>query len=73
MIAQFVIVVTGVISIWLTQQRREEWKRYACLVGLSGQPFWFYTSYQGEQWGIFILTIFYTYTWLLGYSIHWRS
>lgn len=68
---QIGIAFTGVIAILLTQQKREEWKKYACLFGLAGQPFWFYSSYQAEQWGIFILCFFYLHAWLLGFKNNW--
>ena len=68
---QIAIALTGVIAIWLSQQSREEWKKYACLFGCAGQPFWFYSAYQAEQWGIFVLCIFYTYSWLLGLYNNW--
>jgi len=68
---QVAIALTGVVAIWLTQQKREGWKKYACLFGLAGQPFWFYSSYQAEQWGIFCLTFFYTYSWFIGFKNNW--
>ena len=71
MIAQIGIALTGVIAIWLTQQNREEWKKYACLFGMAGQPFWFYSSYSTEQWGIFALCFFYAYSWAIGIKTHW--
>lgn len=68
---QIAIALTGVVAIWLTQQSNEGWKRYACLFGLAGQPFWFYAAYSAEQWGILILTLFYTYSWILGIKNNW--
>lgn len=68
---QIAIAFTGVIAIWLTQQKNEKWKKFACLFGIIGQPFWFYSAYTNEQWGIFILCIFYTYSWLLGIKNNW--
>jgi len=68
---QVVIAFTGVIAIWLSQQKREEWKKYACLFGMVGQPFWFYSAYSSEQWGIFILCVFYTYSWFTGIRNNW--
>ena len=67
------IALTGVTAIWLTQQSNEAWKKYACLFGLVGQPFWFYSAYVAEQWGIFILCIFYTYSWYLGLKNNWLN
>lgn len=71
MIEQIAIALTGIIAIWLTQQHRECWKKYACLFGIAGQPFWFYSAYQAEQWGILLLTFLYTYSWLLGFKNNW--
>ena len=73
MIDQIGIALTGVIAIWLTQQSNEEWKKYACLFGIAGQPFWFYSAYTAEQWGIFILCFFYTYSWAIGIKNNWFS
>ena len=68
---QIAIALTGVVAIWLSQDGRDEFRRYACLFGMAGQPFWFYSAYQAEQWGIFVLCIFYTYAWLKGVKLHW--
>ena len=71
MIIQIGIALTGMVAIWLTQQSREEWKKYACLFGMAGQPLWFYSAYTAQQWGILALTIFYTYAWWLGIKSNW--
>ena len=71
MIAQIGIAITGVVAIWLTQQSNEEWKKYACLFGLAGQPFWFYSAYTAQQWGIFVLCFFYAYSWYIGFKNNW--
>lgn len=72
MIEQICIAITGVVAILLSQQdKRKEWKKYACIFGLIGQPFWFYSTYNSEQWGIFILSIFYTYAWFIGLKNNW--
>ena len=68
---QIIIAFTGIIAIWLTQQNRNAWKKYACLFGVAGQPFWFYSAYSTEQWGIFVLCVFYTYAWCLGVKNNW--
>jgi len=45
MIDQILIALTGATAIWLSQQKRANLKKYACLFGMAGQPFWFYSSY----------------------------
>lgn len=70
---QVIIVFTGVVAIWLTQQSNDEWKKYACLFGMAGQPFWLYAAYTNDQWGIFIVSIFYAYSWGLGINNNWLN
>ena len=69
-LSQIMILIFSCSSIWLVN-RREEWKRYGYIVGLLGQPFWFYETYTKEQYGILILTIFYTYSWSMGIYNYW--
>lgn len=71
MIEQIAIACTGVIAIWLSQDDRKSWRKFACIFGMAGQPFWFYSAYVGEQWGIFALCFFYTYAWLKGFVNNW--
>lgn len=70
-IDQIMIALTGVIAIWLSQDKSHDFRKYACLFGLVGQPFWFYSSFQAEQWGIFILCFGYTYAWWKGFKVNW--
>ena len=64
--SQIVIMFTGVVAVYLTQQSDVTWKKYACLFGLVAQPFWAYSAYTAGQWGILVMTGFYTYSWALG-------
>ncbi len=73
MISQIAIAITGILAIWLSQDQRIQRRKYACWFGLAGQPFWFYVSYQQEQWGIFALTFFYTFAWLKGLKCNWLN
>jgi len=67
---QIAIALTGVTAIFLSQSKGNL-PKYACLFGLAGQPFWFYSAYTAEQWGIFILCLFYTFAWAKGVKTHW--
>lgn len=73
MMEQLIIALTGGIAILLTQQKNEKLKKYASILGLIGQPFWFYSAYSNEQWGIFALCFFYTYSWALGFKNNWMG
>ena len=70
---QIGIALSGLIAVWLTQDPRESWQRWACIFGILGQPFWFYAAWSAEQWGIFALCVLYTYAWARGLWTHWLS
>ncbi len=71
MIAQLGLGILGVIAIFLSQDARPTVRRWACVFGLSSQPFWFYATYTAEQWGIFALCFLYTASWLRGVWTNW--
>ena len=54
-----------------SQDEDEHRRRFACLFGVAGQPFWLYESFRSEQWGIFVLSIIYTFAWLRGVRHFW--
>ena len=68
---QIAIAVTGLTAVFLTQSENERFRRFACLFGVLGQPFWFYTSYASKQWGVFLMCFFYTWAWMMGVWLHW--
>jgi hypothetical protein len=68
--SQFFIFIFGCSAIWLVS-RREKWKRWGYIVGLCSQPFWLYTSFINKQYGIFALSLFYTYSWMQGIYNYW--
>ena len=71
MTEQFAIGLFGVAAIFLSQDRNESRRRYACMFGLMAQPFWFYTTWKAGQWGIFGLSFLYSASWVRGFWHHW--
>ncbi len=69
-IAQIIIVVFGAAAIWLIG-RREVWKRWGYIIGLCSQPAFLYTAWQHEQWGIFLLALWYAYSYGQGIYNYW--
>lgn len=72
-LAQAGIAIFGLSAIFLAQSAHIDYRRWASVLGLLGQPLWFTTSYISESWGIFILCFFYTFAWGKGFYIHWIS
>ncbi len=71
MISDFAIAVLGFSAIMLSQSKSKTAKKYAPVVGLISQPFWFYVTWQLAMPGMFILTICYTYAWCVGFHNEW--
>lgn len=69
-ILQLIIFITSASSIWFLS-RKEKWMRWGYIIGLVAQPFWFYTSYVSEQWGVFFLSFIYFYSWSMGIYNYW--
>lgn len=72
MIPQISIALFGVLAIFLVGMKERRQRRWGYLLGLCGQPFWFWVTFQAEQWGIFALAFFYTLSWINGLRNNWR-
>jgi len=59
---QIGITIFGLSAIILVAKKN----KWGFVLGLLSQPFWLLTSYQNHQWGIFILSVVYCGTWILG-------
>jgi hypothetical protein len=65
MIAQVGIALFGVLAIFLVGMKGRR-RTLGFVLGLAAQPFWFWTTYENQQWGIFALSIAYTFSWANG-------
>jgi hypothetical protein len=68
---QVALAFCGITGIFLSQDPCEKRRKFACLFGLSAQPFWFYEMYQANLWGPFVLCFFYTIGWVRGFINNW--
>lgn len=71
LIPEIFIAVFGISAIWLSQDRRQDRRRWSPVLGLCAQPFWFYETYTHAQWGIFILCCIYSVAWARGICTYW--
>jgi len=71
MVDQIAIVSLGCIAIWLSQDPRPQWQRWACVFGLAGQPFWIFAAWSVQQWGVLALSMVYAIAWGRGFWVHW--
>ena len=70
LISQIIIFICGGLSVFLVA-RLDKWKRFGYIFGLLSQPFWFYTTIKHQQYGITILSLWYTYNWSVGIYNYW--
>jgi hypothetical protein len=70
-VAQVGIALTGATAIFVVGLKEPRRRRWGFVLGVCGQPFWIYTTWNHEQWGILLLTAVYTYSWINGLRNHW--
>lgn len=73
MIEQVFIAVTELIAVGLLQAKTRQYRKWAAIFGLLGQPFWFYTSFQQEQWGVFLVCFCFLALWIKSLKDNWLT
>lgn len=68
---QVFIALFSVTAVALSQCESLSLRRWASVFGLVSQPFWYWTSWHAEQWGIFALSFLYTAAWTKGFWQAW--
>jgi hypothetical protein len=71
MIEQIAIALFSVSAVFLSQCESMKLRKWASVMGLIGQPFWFYAAWTAGQFGIFALCFLYTFAWGKGFYTHW--
>lgn len=71
MIVQAMILICSIGALVLFGTKK--YYKFGFIVGLCGQPFWFWTTWHAEQWGIFAGSIIYTCLHIKGMWTHWRK
>ena len=72
-IVQTALAILGPAAIWLSQSRSREFQRWACIVGLVSQPFWFWSVWSSGQWGVGVVAVVCALAWLKGLWVHWLA
>lgn len=71
MFVQISILVLSLGGMFLVNDHRPQWRKFGPVLGLMGEPFWFYTTYTHHQWGIFASAFVYTFAWGRGFYNSW--
>jgi hypothetical protein len=70
-LVQVALVIFGVGAVYLSQSQDPNKRRWACIVGLCGQPFWYAAAW--GQPGMLVVVTLYTYCWMQGIWNNWRT
>lgn len=70
---QIAVALLAVLAVWLSQARSRGWRRWACIVGLLGQPLWLYAGWKAGQWEFFAFAVLLSLAWLKGLWVHWLA
>ena len=55
---QFMMMICSAISIWAFAGTK--YKRLGFIAGLIGQPMWIYTTFEAGQWGMFLVSVWFS-------------
>ena len=50
---------------------KKPWSRWGFIIGFIGQPFWFYSTWIHDQWGMFLVTCWFTISYGIGIWNFW--
>ena len=70
-IAQIGILLYGLPALFIVGFKDHDIRRWAYIMGILGQSFWYITTINNGQWGMVVLCTFYTVSWSNGTYQHW--
>jgi len=70
-IIQVVLAIISLLPIALSQVKSPKIRRYDCIAGLIGQPFWFSYGWYIEAWSLCFLGVIYFGVFAYGFHTKW--
>jgi hypothetical protein len=68
---QTALAVFGLTSLWFAMGNNPRLRKWAPIVGLASQPFWFMATIPTQQWGMVALCCAYTVAYARGAYVQW--
>lgn len=69
---QLFIAIFGLTAISMALSHNARARKWAPILGLAGQPFWFLATVPTEQWGMVALCVAYTLVYARAAWVNWR-
>ena len=71
MIVQLCIAIFGLSALWMAMGHNPRLRKWAPVLGLLGQPFWFLATVPSGNWGMVALCVAYTLVYVHGIRVQW--
>lgn len=71
MIVQLCIAIFGLSALWMAMGQNPRLRKWAPVLGLLGQPFWFMATVPSGNWGMVALCVAYTLVYVQGVRVQW--
>lgn len=69
---QLALAVFGLAALAMAMGQRPALQKWAPIVGLLGQPFWFWFAMRSSAWGLLVLAVAFTATYAFGAWVQWK-
>lgn len=69
---QLALAFFGLTALWMATGNHPKARRWACVVGLAGQPFWIIFAVSVNAWGLLALSLAYSAVYARGAWVQWR-
>ncbi|WP_374520349.1 hypothetical protein [Hydrogenophaga sp.] len=70
---QLGIALFGLTAIYFAMGNNPRLRKWAPIIGLAGQPFWFMATIPNAQWGMVGLCVAYTLVYVRGIWMQWGA
>lgn len=68
---QFLMALFGLTSIYCAMGNNARLRKWAPIIGLAGQPAWFWFAWQSQAWGLSLLVAAYSLVYVHGIRVQW--
>jgi len=72
LIAQVVIIFTGIFSVYFMSSPDAKKRRNGAAIGLIGEPFWLTTAIMNGQPGVIVLVVIYGINWTRAFYVNYK-